>query len=82
MEKLSYLFKNWKFVVHLLLKTKYFGVNNQWCSSFPSAIGWGFWERVLKTLMIVPIIRNYQSIRMRVYSGWITKTNAKKLFKS
>lgn len=31
-----FICKNWKLIIHLLLNTKRFGVNNQWKSNFDS----------------------------------------------
>ncbi len=64
-EKIKFFRQNWKLSVHLLLRTKYFGVNNQWRSSFPSIFGWPWWKIFLSVITIYPIILNYRRTKWR-----------------
>ena len=62
-----FIFQNWKLIVHLLLKTKRFGVNNNWCSSFESTIlgSWTRREMLVGLLKVSPIVHNYKLARFR-----------------
>ena len=53
--------KNWKLIVHLLLNTKRFGVNNQWKSSFDSTL-------LGEKRGIRYVIRHYKSAKYRAVS--------------
>ena len=79
-KKLSYFFKHWRFIVHLLLKTRHFGVNNVWWSAEPSCLGWSLWQQCKGVILVIPIIRNYQAMKFRAFAGWIPKQQAKQLF--
>ena len=39
LKRLRFMLKNWKLGVHLVFKTKRFGVNNKWWSQFDSLFG-------------------------------------------
>ncbi len=65
-EKFLYLYKHWKLGVHLLVGTRYFGVNNQWWSNFPSFIfGEPFWRVVLNIVTIYPMCCRYRAMKYR-----------------
>lgn len=66
----------WKLAIHLVFKTRYFGVNNQWWSAHPSAIGWRCSQRLWAMLTVMPIVRNYQSLKVRSCLGWIPGEDA------
>ena len=83
-KKISYLRHHWKLGVHLIFKTKRFGVNNKWWVPFDSLWGTGGpLEIILKTLLIVPLIKNYLALKKRMgYSvGFIPKKEYNLLFK-
>jgi len=66
---------NWKMIVHLLLRTKYFGVGNQWWGRGPcrSLFGVSTPRIIMDIVTIYPIIRNYKGIKSRAGSGFISK---------
>ena len=80
-KKIQFMIRHWRLVVHLLLKTQKFGVNNQWIAKHPSALAWSFQERVIGILKVTPILNNYRCLVMRSYSGWISKNQADDVFK-
>lgn len=69
--RLSYGLKYWRLAIHLIFKTRHFGVNNQWWSRQPSAIGWSAWQILWGLITIMPIVRNYQSLKVRASIGWL-----------
>jgi hypothetical protein len=38
-EKIKFIFQNWKLFIHLMFRTYHFGVNNEWYSSIESIFG-------------------------------------------
>jgi len=62
---MKYIIKNWKMGVHLILRTKRFGVNNKWWNDFDSIWGWNIPKILLSIIKIKPIIENYKSMRTR-----------------
>lgn len=76
MSKLNY----WRLAIHLIFKTQHFGVNNQWWSHHPSAIGWTWMQRLIGVVTVMPILRNYQSLKVRSRIGWMTEEEASALF--
>jgi hypothetical protein len=64
-EKLQILRLNWKLGAHLIFRTKRFGVNNEWWSSFDSIFGWPWWKQVWALLTIKPLFDNYQAMKFR-----------------
>jgi len=77
--RINYFLKNWKLCLHLLLRTKRFGVNNEWWSSFDSIFGWPIWKIIRGILLIRPIIDNYKSMKFRARIGFINLETLKKL---
>ncbi len=77
---LGYALKNWRFIIHILFKTRHFGVNNQWWSADASALSWSYANRFIGIVCIIPIIRNYQAAKYRAHTGWIPKHTAKQYF--
>lgn len=65
MNRLKFFFKNWKIGVHLLFKTKRFGVNNKWWSDFNSIFGWKNRDIIKGILKIKPVINNYKEMQYR-----------------
>jgi len=63
-KRMEYIRKNWKLGIHLLLRTKRFGVNNERWSSFDSIFGLSFWKK-LKSVLIYPLIDNYKQMKFR-----------------
>ena len=81
MFKAKYLKDNWKLIVHLLFRTQYFGVNNQWKSDFPSMFGWPKWKIIWSIITVRPIIMNYRYMRFRAQIGFIPRDVFMKLFR-
>ena len=79
---LLYVLSHWRFILHLIFKTRYFGVNNQWWSAHPSAVSWTWRQRLVAIITVNPIIQNIQSMRFRAFAGWVPQKTAEKLFKS
>ncbi|MGC9385829.1 MAG: hypothetical protein ACP5D0_02700 [Hydrogenovibrio sp.] len=77
--KIQFAFKYWRLAVHLILKTRHFGVNNLWWSQQPSAIGWRWYQQAWGILTIWPIVRNYQSLKVRSCLGWIPQADCEAL---
>lgn len=74
-----YGLKYWRLAIHLMFKTQHFGVNNQWWARHPSAIGWSCRQRVWGILTIMPIVRNYQSMKVRSCIGWLPQSECEAL---
>ncbi len=73
-KKIKYCIENWKMIVHLLFKTKRFGVNNQLWSQHNSVFG----ASGIKGF--THIIKNYNMIKIRAFSGFIPLNDAIDLF--
>lgn len=73
--RIAFARQYWRLSVHLIFKTKHFGVNNEWWSVHPAPIGWSCAERVWGMLTIMPIWRNYQSMKVRSCLGWLPKAD-------
>jgi hypothetical protein len=71
--KLKYLLQNWKQGIHLIFRTKRFGVNNKWWSQFDSVMGVGIYQIFFDCVRIWPLFRNYQFIKFRAINlGFLT----------
>jgi hypothetical protein len=79
--RIEFLRKNWKLCIHLLFRTKRFGVNNEWWSLFPSFyFGDPWWKIVINIIMIKPIVRNYKTAKLRAIKlGFLHPDTVKKL---
>ncbi|WP_198401062.1 hypothetical protein [Thiomicrospira microaerophila] len=80
--KMQYGMKYWRLAIHLIFKTKRFGVNNQWWARQPSPIGWEWYQIVWGVLSVMPIVRNYQSMKVRSCIGWMPQAECEALFGS
>ncbi len=56
---------NWKMGIHLLFRTKQFGVNNGWYSDFDSLFGISNHKILISILLVKPIYDNYKMMRLR-----------------
>lgn len=65
MDKRRWMLAHWKMGVHLLLRTKRFGVNNFWWNNWDSMWGYPLWKIVLRIFMIDPLVREYRLIKFR-----------------
>ncbi|GAB6034398.1 hypothetical protein [Galenea microaerophila] len=77
--RFAYGLKYWRLAIHLIFKTKHFGVNNRWWVQQPSAIGWHWWQILWGILTIMPIWRNYQSLQVRSCLGWMPQHECEQL---
>ncbi len=75
MTKVNYLLKNWKIGVHLLFRTKRFGVNNERWSTFDSMFGVSMSQRLWDMARIWPIVRNYKMMKLRAIQLNFVDTN-------
>lgn len=75
-KRIEFGIKYWKLAIHLIFKTKHFGVNNLWWAQQPSSIGWHWYQILWGAILIVPIYRNYQSLKVRSQLGWIPQADA------
>lgn len=73
-KKITYLLENWKMIIHLIFKTKHFGVNNLPWSSHPSVFGSTFPPGVFR------VLKNYRMIKIRAFSGFIPLNDAIEMF--
>lgn len=78
MTKLQYYKKNWKLGVHLIFRTKRFGVNNELWSHFDAILGQPFWRIILNIILIRPIIINYQTMKFRATACHFVSDETKK----
>lgn len=63
--RIKYFRKNWKLGVHLIFRTKRFGVNNEWWSPYDSIFGWSWKQRIISIIEIRPFIENYKCMKLR-----------------
>lgn len=63
--RIKFFLKNWKLGIHLIFRTKRFGVNNKWWSSFDSIFGWSNKKKLKAIFTIRPLIDNYKGMKFR-----------------
>lgn len=78
-KRIKYLLEHWKIGVHLLFRTKRFGVNNKWWSNFDSLFGWSNRKKLQAILSIKPIIDNYKGMKFRAGALHFTSDGEYKL---
>lgn len=66
LSKIKYIILNWKLVIHLVLRTKRFGVNNNWWNDYDSIFGQRLYRILISLLLIYPIINNYKYLKFRL----------------
>lgn len=64
-EKLVWICRHWKIVLHLLLGTHRFGVNNKWRERFSVWYGLHPLKIFWNVLRVYPIIRMYHFVKWR-----------------
>ena len=64
-KSIKYYKKNWKIFLHLLLRTKKFGVNNKWCNEYDSIFGLPIEIIIFRILTIKPLINEWNKIKFR-----------------
>ena len=63
--RIKYFVGNWKQGIHLIFRTKRFGVNNQWWNTYDSIFGWSNKKRIWNIITIKPMIENYKHMKLR-----------------
>ena len=79
MTKIEFYKKNWKLGIHLVFKTKRFGVNNWWWSDFDSMFSWTVWERIHAVITIRPFLRNLKLVWFRAVACHFMTDEEKKI---
>ena len=74
MRRLHYIRKNLRLILHLLLGTCHFGVNNQLWARQESIFG----KKGLRRITSIPT--NYRMMKIRAFSGFIPLNDAIELF--
>lgn len=78
--KIKFIIKYWKEGIHLLFRTKRFGVNGKWKSDFNSIFGWPTKKIIWSIITIKPIIENYKMIKFRAaVCHFLSEKTCKKL---
>jgi len=78
--KIKFIKDHWKEGVHLLFRTKRFGVNNNFYSEFDSLFGWPTRKIFTSIILIYPIILNYRMMKFRAAGcHFLTEDTNKKL---
>jgi len=62
---LKFYHKNWKIFLHLLFRTKRFGVNNKKWEEFDSPFGLPTRQIIWRIIRIRPLIEEYKMIKFR-----------------
>ena len=76
---IKFFYDHWKEGIHLLFKTKRFGVNNEWWSSFDSMYGLSNIRKLGSILKVKPIIFNYRMMRLRSDCGFLPQDVKQKI---
>lgn len=63
--KLKFISRHWKMVVHFLLRTKRFGVNNEWWFDGDSMWGKSFMGKIRHVMRIRPVFNEYKNMKFR-----------------
>lgn len=74
--KIKYLIKHLLIIIHLLFKTKKFGINNKFYNAQSSSIfGVNLWKKFINILLVYPIYINYKHMKWRMGAnvGFVTK---------
>lgn len=73
---LKYAKANWKLIVHLLLRTKFFGVNNDWWFKSPTKSLFGVSnEQIFRDIIgLKQIHLNYKMMKHRAGIGFIPES--------
>jgi len=78
-QSLRYYSKNWKLFIHLLLRSKRFGVNNKWWNEFDSLFGLPTWKIMIRIITIRPLITEWTKIKFRVVACHFMTDEEKKI---
>jgi hypothetical protein len=77
-KSIKYYIKNWKIFVHLLLRTKRFGVNNKWWNDYDSIFGLSI-INIIRILTIEPLITEWKKIKFRAVACHFMTDNEKEM---
>lgn len=75
MSRFKYILGNWKLVIHLLLRTKRFGVNNRWWSDFDGHMGLPLHKVILRIIKVYPIIYEYYCLKFRAVHNYFLSSD-------
>jgi hypothetical protein len=78
-KSITYYYKNWKLFTHLLLRTKKFGVNNQWWNKYDSIFGLPTMKIIWRIITIRPLIIEWTKIKFRVVACHFISDEQKQL---
>ena len=69
-KRIKFFKEHWKLGIHLLLRTRRFGVNNERWSNFDSIFGVSK-KQILKDILLVkPLFHNYKLMKFRAKSAY------------
>ena len=66
-EAIKYYKKNWKMFLHLLLRTKRFGVNNKWWNDYDSIFGLSTCKIIWRIITIKPLIIEWSTFHSNLF---------------
>ncbi len=80
--RLKFFREYWKLGIHLVLRTRRFGVNNHWWSSFDSLWGLSGWKIALSILLVKPVLDRLYALRVRMSHshGWVPAADYETIF--
>jgi hypothetical protein len=78
-KSITYYYKNWKLFTHLLLRTKKFGVNNQWWNKYDSIFGLPTMKIIWRIITIRPLIIEWIKIKFRIVACHFISDEQKQL---
>lgn len=64
-KRVKYFRDHWKLGVHLVFRTKRFGVNNKWWSTYDAMFGWSHWKKFYSLILIRPFTENIKFMKLR-----------------
>lgn len=78
----KFVFAHWKVGVHLLFRTRHFGVNNEWWSKGRSVMGLPLYRQIINAALIFPLLKNYRMMKIRFGAsvGFLEHDRYKKIF--
>lgn len=80
-ESIKYYKQNWKMFIHLLFRTKRFGVNNKWWNNFDSIFGLSTIKIIWRIITIKPLITEWKMIKFRAVACHFLTDEEKKLIR-
>lgn len=78
-ESIKYYKENWKIFIHLLLRTKRFGVNNKWWNDYDSIFGLPVNKIICRIIKVTPLITEWKKIKFRAVSCHFMTDEEKKM---